>query len=51
MIQEIHAVNINLLENIERLKLDIETIIPIHYPADGRKVAMAEFLKAVGKGN
>ena len=31
--------NANLMENIERLKLDVETIIPIHYPADSRKVA------------
>jgi glyoxylase-like metal-dependent hydrolase (beta-lactamase superfamily II) len=45
------ANNTNLMENIERLKLDVETIIPIHYPADGRKVAMAELLRAVGKGD
>ena len=32
-------------------QLDVETIIPIHYPADGRKVTMAEFLKSVGKEN
>ena len=41
----------NLMDNIERLKLEVETIIPIHYPADGRKVAMTELLRAVGKGN
>jgi glyoxylase-like metal-dependent hydrolase (beta-lactamase superfamily II) len=45
------ANNANLMANIERLKLDVETIIPIHYPADSRKVAMAELLRAVGKGN
>jgi glyoxylase-like metal-dependent hydrolase (beta-lactamase superfamily II) len=45
------ANNANLMENITRLKLDVETIIPIHYPADSRKVAMAELLRAVGKGN
>jgi len=43
------ANNINLMENIERLKLDVDTIIPIHYPADSRKVAMAELTRAVGK--
>ena len=43
------ANNTNLLENIDRLKLDVETIIPIHYPADGRKVTMAELNRAVGK--
>jgi glyoxylase-like metal-dependent hydrolase (beta-lactamase superfamily II) len=41
---------VNLLDNIERLKLDVETIIPIHYPVDSRKVAMSELLRAVGKG-
>jgi len=41
--------NTNLVENIERLKLDVATIIPVHYAADGRKVTMAELLKAVGR--
>ncbi len=45
----INANNTNLMENIERLKLDVETIVPIHYPADGRKVTMAELNKALGK--
>jgi len=40
---------VNLVENIDRLKLDVETIIPIHYPADSRKVATAELTRAVGK--
>jgi glyoxylase-like metal-dependent hydrolase (beta-lactamase superfamily II) len=43
------ANNLNLVENIDRLKLDVETIIPIHYPADGRKVTIAELNRAVGK--
>ena len=47
----VNANNINLMENIERLKLDVETIIPIHYPADGRKVMMAELTRAIGKGD
>jgi glyoxylase-like metal-dependent hydrolase (beta-lactamase superfamily II) len=47
----LNANNVNLMENIERLKLDVETIIPIHYPADSRKVTMAELMRAVGKGN
>ena len=45
------ANNMNLMDNITRLKLDVDTIIPIHYPADGRKVTMAELLRAVGKGS
>jgi glyoxylase-like metal-dependent hydrolase (beta-lactamase superfamily II) len=43
------ANNTNLVENLDRLKLDVETIIPIHYPADSRKVAIAELNRAVGK--
>ena len=41
----------NLVENIDRLKLDVETIIPIHYAADGRKVTRAELMRMVGQGN
>jgi glyoxylase-like metal-dependent hydrolase (beta-lactamase superfamily II) len=40
--------NVNLLDNISRLKLDVETIVPIHYPPDGRKVTIAELKRAVG---
>jgi glyoxylase-like metal-dependent hydrolase (beta-lactamase superfamily II) len=40
-----------LYDNVERLKLDYDRIIPIHYPADNRKVMKAELLRAVGKGS
>jgi glyoxylase-like metal-dependent hydrolase (beta-lactamase superfamily II) len=42
---------LNLADNLARLKLDVETIIPVHYPADGRKVTIAEFNRALGKTN
>jgi len=35
----------NLLNNINRLKLDVETIVPVHYPADLRVVTLAELQK------
>jgi glyoxylase-like metal-dependent hydrolase (beta-lactamase superfamily II) len=41
----------NLYDNLERLKLDYDRIIPVHYPADNRKVAKAELLRAIGKAN
>jgi glyoxylase-like metal-dependent hydrolase (beta-lactamase superfamily II) len=41
----------NFLENLDRLKLDIGRIIPIHYPADRRKVMYADMMKAVGRAN
>jgi glyoxylase-like metal-dependent hydrolase (beta-lactamase superfamily II) len=40
-----------LADNIQRLKLDVVRIIPVHYPADNRKVMTVELLKAVGKGS
>ncbi len=39
----------NLLANIERLKLNVDRIIPIHLPADNRKVALSELKTAAGK--
>jgi glyoxylase-like metal-dependent hydrolase (beta-lactamase superfamily II) len=41
----------NLIENVNRLKLDFDQIVPIHLPADGRKVTRAELLRAVGQTN
>ena len=39
--------NLNLVDNIKRLKLDVDRIIPIHYPADNRRVDIAELNRAV----
>jgi glyoxylase-like metal-dependent hydrolase (beta-lactamase superfamily II) len=40
---------LNLLENIERLRLDPARIIAVHYPADGRVVTKEELMKAAGR--
>jgi glyoxylase-like metal-dependent hydrolase (beta-lactamase superfamily II) len=40
---------LSLLENIRRLKLDVQRIVPVHYPADNRVVTMAELTKWVGR--
>ena len=45
----INPYHTNLLANIERLKLDVDRIIPIHLPGDNRKVTMAELHTAAGK--
>jgi hypothetical protein len=37
------------LANVERLHLEVDRIIPIHLPADNRKVALAELETAAGK--
>jgi len=41
--------NKNLMDNIQRLKLNVETVVPVHYPANNRVVTMAEFTRAVEK--
>jgi glyoxylase-like metal-dependent hydrolase (beta-lactamase superfamily II) len=41
--------NTNLIDNINRLKLNVDMIIPVHYPADGRKVTLAELKRFVGQ--
>ena len=38
---------LNLADNLRRLKLEVQRIIPIHYPADSRVVEFAEFTRAV----
>ena len=40
---------VNLLENIERLRIDPARIIAVHYPADGRLVTKAELVRAAGR--
>jgi glyoxylase-like metal-dependent hydrolase (beta-lactamase superfamily II) len=41
--------NLALAANIDRLKLDVQRIIPVHYPTDNRVTSPAELAKAVGK--
>ena len=42
--------SVNLVDNIERLKLNVDRIIPIHLPTpDTRKVTMSELRLAAGK--
>jgi glyoxylase-like metal-dependent hydrolase (beta-lactamase superfamily II) len=41
--------SLSLVEIIGRLNMDVERIIPVHYPADNRKVTTAELLKVVGR--
>jgi glyoxylase-like metal-dependent hydrolase (beta-lactamase superfamily II) len=40
---------LSLIDNIERLKLDVQRIVPVHYPADGRVVTMAELRRWAGR--
>jgi glyoxylase-like metal-dependent hydrolase (beta-lactamase superfamily II) len=41
----------NLVEAIAQLKLDVQRIIPIHYPADNRNVSISELMRWVGRAN
>jgi glyoxylase-like metal-dependent hydrolase (beta-lactamase superfamily II) len=38
-----------LYDNVQRLGLSVERIVPVHLPADGRKVVWAELEHAAGK--
>jgi len=40
---------LSLVDNIQRLKLDVQRIVPIHLPADNRPITMAELTKWVGR--
>jgi glyoxylase-like metal-dependent hydrolase (beta-lactamase superfamily II) len=40
----------SLYDNIVRLKLDVQRIVPVHYPADGRVITMAELARWAGRG-
>ena len=39
----------NLAEAVAKLNLDVQRIIPIHYPADNRKVSIAELRTMTGR--
>jgi glyoxylase-like metal-dependent hydrolase (beta-lactamase superfamily II) len=41
----------SLLDNIQRLKLDVQRIVPVHYPADNRVITVAEVTRWVGRSN
>jgi glyoxylase-like metal-dependent hydrolase (beta-lactamase superfamily II) len=47
----INTYQTNLMANIDRLKLDIDRIIPIHLPGDNRKVAFSELKMEIGRTN
>ena len=41
--------NVSLVDNIQRLKLDVQRIVPVHYPADNRQVTLLELTKWIGR--
>jgi hypothetical protein len=47
----INPYNVQLLRNVERLGLDVDRLISIHYAADGRRVGMDELRLAAGELN
>jgi glyoxylase-like metal-dependent hydrolase (beta-lactamase superfamily II) len=40
---------VSLVDNIARLKLDVQRIVPVHYPVDNRVITMAELTKWIGR--
>jgi hypothetical protein len=45
----INLFNQELYDNVQRLGLTVDRIVPVHLPADGRKVAWSELQLAAGK--
>ncbi len=41
--------NLSFLDNIDRLKLDVQRVVPVHYPADNRVVMLDEVKRWVGR--
>jgi glyoxylase-like metal-dependent hydrolase (beta-lactamase superfamily II) len=41
--------NVSLFENVQRLKFDVQRIVPVHLPADGRVVTMNELARWIGR--
>jgi hypothetical protein len=39
----------SLVDNMQRLKLDVARIVPVHYPADNRMGSPADLMKWVGR--
>jgi glyoxylase-like metal-dependent hydrolase (beta-lactamase superfamily II) len=40
---------VSLYDNVQRLKLDVQRVVPVHYPADNRVVTMSELGRWAGK--
>jgi glyoxylase-like metal-dependent hydrolase (beta-lactamase superfamily II) len=40
---------LNLVDNIQRLKLDVQRVVPVHYPVDNRVITMTELSRWVGR--
>jgi glyoxylase-like metal-dependent hydrolase (beta-lactamase superfamily II) len=40
---------VSLFDNIQRLKLDVRRVVPVHYPADNRVVTMEELSRWAGR--
>ena len=41
----------SLYDNIQRLKLDVTRIVPVHYPADNRQITMEELARWSGRSS
>jgi glyoxylase-like metal-dependent hydrolase (beta-lactamase superfamily II) len=49
VLQPVSPYTLNIVDNIKRLKLTVDRIIPIHYPVDNRRVDIAELNRAVAE--
>jgi glyoxylase-like metal-dependent hydrolase (beta-lactamase superfamily II) len=42
---------VSLLDNVQRLNLDVQRVVPVHYPADGRVVTLSDLTRWAGRDN
>lgn len=42
---------VSLIDNIQRLKLDVQRVVPVHYPADNHVVTMTDLMRLMGRTN
>ena len=47
----LNAWHVNFADNLERLKLDYDTIVPIHAAPGGRRVTKADLMTNVGRAS
>jgi len=42
---------VSLFDNVQRLKLDVQRVVPVHYPADGRVLTLSDLARWAGREN
>ena len=41
----------NFMSNLDRLRLEVSRMVPIHYPADAKPILWADVLRSLGRSH